>query len=111
MGEICPKCGLPKELCICESIAKESQQIVVKTAKKKFGKYYTIIEGIKEKSILKDLTKKLKNTLACGGTVKQGVIELQGDHRNKIRKLLEEYGFPAESIVIKKQKNQEKLVR
>ena len=82
MSEICSMCGLPKELCVCETIAKESQKIVVKTVKKKFGKKYTVIEGIDEKEInLKDLGKKLKARFACGGTSKEGKIELQGDHK------------------------------
>ena len=42
MTDICPKCGLPRDLCVCESIAKETQKIEVTTEKKKFGKenYY-----------------------------------------------------------------------
>ena len=60
MAEICPKCGLPKELCVCETIAKEQQKIKVYTIKKKFGKTYTVIEGIDEKEInLKETSKKL----------------------------------------------------
>jgi translation initiation factor 1 len=43
MSEICTTCGLPKELCVCETIAKEAQKIVVTTTKKKFGKVYTVI--------------------------------------------------------------------
>jgi len=103
MGEICPTCGLPKELCVCESIAKESQTIAVKIVKKKFGKKHTIIEGISSTDVnLKDLTKKLKGKFACGGTVKQDIIDLQGDHLKKIRGVLAELGFNANSIVFGK---------
>jgi len=101
MGEICEKCGLPKELCACETIAKESQQIIVKIVSKKFGKKYTIIEGIDEKEIdMKELTKKLKSKLACGGTVKEGIIELQGDHRRQVKEILVQSGFAQETIKI-----------
>lgn len=101
MSEICPKCGLPKELCVCETIAKENQDIVIKTIKKKFGKKYTLIQGIEDKDIgLKDLTKKLKNHFACGGTTKNGAIELQGDHVQKVKQFLISLGFPSESIKI-----------
>lgn len=99
MSEICTTCGLPKELCVCESIAKESQKIVVYNENRKFGKRYTVIEGIDSKSIdINDLTKKLKTKLACGGTVKEGKIELQGDHRNKVKEVLVGLGFAQESI-------------
>ncbi len=102
MTEVCTQCGLPKELCVCETIAKESQEIIVKTVKKKFGKPYTIVEGIKDKDInLREITKKLKNKLACGGTEKGGIIELQGNHKQKVKQILIEIGFAQETINIK----------
>ncbi len=102
MSEICIKCGLPKELCVCESIAKETQKINVFTEKKKFNKLNTIIEGINKKEIdLKDLVKGLKTKLACGGTIKENRIELQGDHKQKVREILIEKGFPAETIEVR----------
>lgn len=102
MSEICTKCGLVKELCVCETIAKESQRINIFTEKKAFGKIYTIINGIDEKEIdLKDLAKKLKNKLACGGTAKEGRIELQGNHQNKVKDILIKVGFSPDSIDIR----------
>jgi translation initiation factor 1 len=99
MSEICTICGLPKELCVCESIAKESQQIKIMIVKKKFGKKNTVVEGIDTKQIdIKELTKKLKSMLACGGTSKDGKVELQGEHRHKVREELMKLGFPAETI-------------
>ncbi len=102
MSEICSKCGLPKELCVCETIAKEDQKIRVYLIAKKFRKNYTIIEGINEKDIdMKSLAKKLKTTLACGGTIKDGKIELQGDHKQKVKDLLVQSGFAKETIELK----------
>jgi len=102
MSEICPKCGLPKELCVCETIAKESQIIKVYVIKKKFGKKYTVIEGIDSKEIdMKDLTKKLKTKFACGGTAKEGKIELQGDHKQNIKANLIQMGFSQETIDVR----------
>jgi len=102
MSEICSKCGLPKELCVCETIAKESQEIGVYLEKKKFNRIYTIIEGINEKEIdMKDLTRKLKNKFACGGTIKEGKIELQGDHKQKAKEALVQIGFAQETILVK----------
>ena len=99
MGEICSTCGLPTELCVCETIAKETQAIQITSEKKKFGKKYTVISGIDNKQIdLKELTKTLKSVLACGGTIKQNRIELQGDHKLKVRDILVKMGFARESI-------------
>ena len=102
MSEVCPMCGLVKELCVCETIAKESQKILVYIERKKFNKYYTIVEGIDKKEIdLKDLAKKLKSELACGGTIKDGKIELQGEHKQKTKDILVKYGFMPSSVEIK----------
>lgn len=102
MNEVCPKCGLPKDLCVCEIIAKEEQQIEIKIVKRKFGKIITTVEGIADKSIdLKEVTKALKSKLACGGTFKEGVIELQGNHAGKVKQYLIELGFPESTIRVK----------
>lgn len=99
---ICEKCGLPKELCVCETIAKESQKITIKTVKKKFGKVYTVITGIDDKEInMKDLTKQLKTKFACGGTTKEGYIELQGNHQTKAKGFLVQFGFAPDSIEVR----------
>lgn len=102
MSTICTICGLPQELCVCESIAKESQRITIKLEKRKFQKVYTIITGIDLKQIdSKDLVKNLKNKFACGGTIKEGRIELQGDHKSRAKKVLVQLGFAQETIDMK----------
>lgn len=102
MSEMCAVCGLVKELCVCETIAKESQKILVYLERKKFNKNYTIVEGIDAKEIdLKDLAKRLKSVLACGGTIKGGKIELQGEHKPRVKKILIDYGFAPSSVEIK----------
>jgi len=102
MSEICNVCGLPKELCVCETIAKETQKIMVKLVKKKFGKKYTLIEGINKNEInTKEIAKKLKAKFACGGTAKADYIELQGDHLREIRQVLKSLGFSEQTIEVK----------
>lgn len=99
MVDMCQKCGLPKELCVCETIAKEAQRISIKKDKRKFGKIITVIEGIDSKQInIKDIAKKLKSKFACGGTVKNNTIELQGDHVSKTKQELIKMGFSQDTI-------------
>jgi translation initiation factor 1 len=99
MNEVCAKCGLPLELCVCETIAREAQKIRISIEKKRYGKISTIVQGIDAKDInIKDLAKKLKSELACGGTVKDAAIELQGDHKRKVKEILIKMGFSPDQI-------------
>ena len=96
--EICPKCGLPKQACVCEQIVKSSQKIKVTTDKKTYGKIVTVVTGFDAGIDIKQIAKALKNELACGGTFKNNKIELQGDHTKKIKEILVRLGFDKESI-------------
>lgn len=96
--EICPKCGLPKQACVCDQIVKGSQKIKVATEKKRYGKIVTTVSGFESGIDIKQIAKSLKNELACGGTYKDGVIELQGDHTKKIKEILVNLGFDKDSI-------------
>ena len=100
MSDICPKCGLAKELCVCESIAKEEQQITIRVDKRRYGKMITLVEGVEDID-LKDLARKLKSKLACGGTVKDKTIELQGIHTEKVRDELIKLGFNKNTINVR----------
>ena len=93
MEEICPKCGLPKSLCICEQIAKEQQKIKIRVDNRRFRKMVTIVSGLGSDVDAEALTKQLKRSLACGGTVKRGEIILQGTHKDKVKELLMKQGF------------------
>ncbi len=102
MAEICPVCGLPKEICVCGEISKEQQKIRVRLEIGKWNRKNTIVEGIDEKDIdLSRLAQKLKAYCACGGTAKNSQILLQGDHREKVRKFLIEMGYPSENIEVR----------
>jgi len=94
---ICPKCGLPKELCVCEEMTREGQKIRVRRDKRKYGKQVTLVDGFEGVDVDK-IAKELKSKLACGGTVKDGNIELQGDHLEKTKKILVNMGF-SESMI------------
>lgn len=98
MPEICPRCGLPIDLCTCKSIEIEAQKINVFVEKRKFGKPTTIIEGITKNG--KETASQLKSKLACGGTFKKNHIELQGDHRTKLKDILVKIGYSEDQIKI-----------
>lgn len=100
MAEVCSVCGLPKPLCVCGTIAKEEAKIKVYTEKRRFGKKVTVIDGVEEEAKPKELAKKLRTKLACGGTYKNGKIELRGDHKQKVKQILVESGFPEEKIEV-----------
>lgn len=96
IGNICSTCGLPSELCACGAIEREMQKITVFMEKRKFGKPVTIIEGITDNA--KEVASQIKARLACGGTFKNNHIELQGDHRNKLKSILVKLGYSEDQI-------------
>jgi translation initiation factor 1 len=99
MSGICEVCGLPKELCVCEDIAREQQKITIAMDKRRYGKMMTIVYGVDSHDLdIQALITKLKSKCACGGTIKDGKIELQGDHRTKVKETLEEMGFTVDVI-------------
>lgn len=99
MSDICPKCGLPKEICVCEEIAREQQNITIAVDSRRYGKMMTVVDGLNPHDLdLHSLISNLKSTCACGGTIKEGKIELQGDHRSKVKEALEKMGFIVEVI-------------
>ena len=96
--EIDPKTGLPLGAIEWEDLAKSSQRIKITTDKKRYGKIVTVISGFDKGIDVKKTAKALKNELACGGTYKDGVIELQGNHVKKIKPALIKLGFEETSI-------------
>jgi len=96
----CPKCGKPLQKCGCSSkaTATKSDGVVriMRSTKARGGKVVTVIQGIDQPADqLKATAKKLKGLCGTGGTVKNGDIEIQGDHRDKLCQALIEMGFKA----------------
>ena len=88
MIDVCPTCGLNKQLCVCETIAKEGQRIKVRMVKRRFGKMITLIEGLDASIDVKEIAKNLKSK----------IIELQGDHVQKAKEELVKLGFKTDTI-------------
>lgn len=100
-GRTCSDCGCALDQCICDQLADEQRissldgivRIRRETAGRK-GKGVTTISGVALKeAALKDLLKKLKKRCGTGGALKEGVLEIQGDHREVIKEFLEHEGF------------------
>jgi translation initiation factor 1 len=101
MAVICKKCGLPDDLCACGELDREEARIVIRLETRRFSKTSTIIEGINPKqSDMPKIVKELKSTFACGGTVKDGFIMLQGDHRYDVKRYLVKMGFNDQAIEV-----------
>ena len=97
-GRMCPDCGRTIAECVCaqdESIpAGDGIVRVWRETKGRKGKAVTVITGIPLKpSELKQLARELKARCGSGGTVKAGMIEIQGDHRGKLIEALQTKGW------------------
>ncbi len=102
LGRICPSCEKQSAECICKkknthTVPKSDGKIrVERSTKGRKGKGVSLISGLPlEGAPLKELAKKLKQRCGSGGTVKNGVIEIQGDHRNLLVEYLEKLGYNA----------------
>ena len=99
--DICPKCSLPRDLCVCESLQQEEEKITIYIDKRKWGRAMTVVNFSNYKGAnLKKICKKAKGYCASGGTVKGNLIEIQGDHRKKLKKFLQSMGYSEENIEI-----------
>lgn len=97
---LCPKCHQLKKTCTCTSEppapSKSSVVRVRREAKGRGGKGVTVISDLPlDEKNLAELATKLKTRLGTGGTAKDGRIEIQGDHRDRIVTELEEMGYRA----------------
>ncbi|WP_410498928.1 translation initiation factor Sui1 [Chitinibacter sp. S2-10] len=88
-GRMCPQCRQPQAQCCCKAAAPTGDGIVRIRREVRSGKTITVIYGVLlEASALALLAKELKALCGTGGTIKDGVIEIQGDHRELIAKKL-----------------------
>lgn len=98
-GRICPTCNKPVAGCVCrkpKAFTPPSDGVVRvgRETKGRKGKGMTLITGVPLPSDeLKKLAKELKQKCGTGGTLKDGVIEIQGDHREKLIELLQAKGW------------------
>jgi len=90
--------GLPKDLFDINNITKEQQKIKIDIIRRKFSKIITVVSGIDDKNASEEIGREMKQKFACGGTVRNGVIELQGKHKDRAREFLIKKGYKSEMI-------------
>ena len=101
-GRICPECAQPSGECLCR---RRDKSAVPKTdgivriryeTKGRKGKGVTVVSGLPlDQNSLEDLSRKLKQRLGAGGSVRGYTIELQGDHRGPVKEELSRAGYNA----------------
>lgn len=100
-GRMCPECGRSHERCDCKGRARARQAPpadgvvrVARQTKGRKGKGVTTVTGVPLAAAeLQALASDLKARCGCGGTVRDGVIEIQGDHRDRLVGELEKRGW------------------
>ena len=97
-GNTCPTCRKPVAQCACrkaQRIGKKDGVVRVgRETKGRKGKGVTVVTGVPlGQNGLQTLAKQLKQKCGSGGTVKDGVIEVQGDHRDQLVDELQKQGY------------------
>ncbi len=98
VGRICPGCRQALAACRCKANAKavpagDGQVRVSRQTKGRGGKCVTLVAGVALDGLaLAALGKQLRSACGCGGTVKDGVIEVQGDHCELVMATLQKLG-------------------
>jgi Translation initiation factor 1 (eIF-1/SUI1) and related proteins len=97
-GSICPECEKPLDACFCNPSANPKDGLntvrLSLTSKGRKGKSVTLIKGLRmNPSELKAYAGKLKKKTGTGGSLKDGVVEIQGDYREKVAEILRKDGW------------------
>ena len=97
-GKMCPDCSRPVSKCTCQrkkAVPKADGIVrVSRKTKGRKGKGVTLISGVPlDHAAIKIFGKELKKKCGTGGTVKDGTIEIQGDHRDLLMQELEKKGW------------------
>lgn len=100
----CERCHQSMAECRCprdgsgKILLPKDQQVRVQRERRGGGKMVTVVTGLDPKaSDLPALLKRLKAACAAGGTITEGLLEIQGDHRDKLVTMLKELGYPAKA--------------
>ena len=95
-GTLCPQCRQPVAQCTCKRAAPATGDGTVRVSREtagRSGKAVTVVRGLAlDAAALAALAKQLKALCGSGGTVKDGVVEVQGDHCERVIEALKKQG-------------------
>ena len=98
-GRMCPDCRQPVAQCQCKAAKAPTGDGVVRVSREtkgRGGKAVTVVRGVlQDDAAIAALGKQLKTACGSGGTVKDGVIEVQGDHVDRVLQELRKLGHTA----------------
>lgn len=90
---------LPNSLSdVLETLDKDRTSLKITTVKRAYGKKVTLVSGFDKTTNVKKIAKLLKSQCATGGTVKNNVIELQGDQIRRVTTILEKEEYQVEYV-------------
>ena len=96
-GRMCPACRHPTPSCICKALAPPKTDGVVRVSlqtKGRGGRSVTLVGGLPlDVPALAALAKQLRSACGSGGTVKEGFVEVQGDHVAVVMAALQKQGY------------------
>ena len=102
VGRMCPGCRRPIAQCVCKTASGQSARTsagpvrVARQTQGRGGKAVTVVTGLPlDAAGLTELAKELKRRCGSGGTVKDGTIEIQGEHRDTVVAELMQRGYSA----------------
>ena len=100
-GRMCPDCRQPLAACSCAAQARAATRgdgtvRVSRETKGRGGKAVTLVRGLAlDDAALATLGKRLRTACGAGGTLKDGVLEVQGDHVERVLVWLQQEGIGA----------------
>src|SRR5207253_4663434 len=100
-GRTCERCRRLREECACPAPVEPppaEQTARVARERRKNGKEVTVVRGLAPGVGLERLGKTLRAKCGAGGTVKDGEVEVQGDHRERVAAILRELGYGVKAI-------------
>lgn len=100
-GRMCPECRRPANACACAAVKRpmptgDGTARVTREKQGRAGKLVTVVRGLPlDDAALVTLGKRLRTACGCGGTTRDGVLELQGDHAERVTAWLQAEGIRA----------------